>query len=178
MLEINSQEDLLNKKQSDTWNPSLSIDMVNDVDLSSGWLNQPLWEICSSHWKSSPNFRGEKKHIWNHHLLIGNPYNGYINPYYWIDEFFPYGNSGSLDPIAQVDLYGQIIKSYQPRFPWNKTISWGVPLLPCHLVRSCEVAKGALNSMCHDHCESGWTSSGTSGKTGEEPFQRPQSLQG
>ena len=36
MLEINSQEDLLNEKQSDTWNPSLSIDMVNHVDLSSG----------------------------------------------------------------------------------------------------------------------------------------------
>ena len=22
--------------------------------------------------------------------LIGNPYNGYINPYYWVDEFIPY----------------------------------------------------------------------------------------
>ena len=106
------------------------------------------------------------KRIWNHHLLIGNPYNGYINPYYWIDEFFPYGNNGSFDPIAQVDLYGQIIIFHQPRFPWNKTISWGVPLLPCHLVRSCEVAKGALNSTCHDHCESGWTSSGTFRKNG------------
>ena len=21
--------------------------------------------------------------------LIGNPYNGYINPYYWVDEFIP-----------------------------------------------------------------------------------------
>ena len=24
------------------------------------------------------------------HLLIGNPYNGYTNPYYWVDEFIPY----------------------------------------------------------------------------------------
>ena len=22
--------------------------------------------------------------------LIGNPYNGYTNPYYWVDEFIPY----------------------------------------------------------------------------------------
>ena len=31
----------------------------------------------------------------------GNPYNGYINPYYWVDEVIPlYGNNGSLDPSA------------------------------------------------------------------------------
>ena len=23
------------------------------------------------------------------HLLIGNPYTGFINPYYWVDEFIP-----------------------------------------------------------------------------------------
>ncbi len=22
--------------------------------------------------------------------LVGNPYNGYMNPYYWVDEFIPY----------------------------------------------------------------------------------------
>ena len=31
--------------------------------------------------------------------LIGNPYNGYINPYYWVDDHpLLYGNIGSLDP--------------------------------------------------------------------------------
>ena len=31
--------------------------------------------------------------------LIGNPYNGYINPYYWVDDHpLIYGNNGSLDP--------------------------------------------------------------------------------
>ena len=31
--------------------------------------------------------------------LIGNPYNGYINPYYWVDDHpLSYGNNGSLDP--------------------------------------------------------------------------------
>ena len=31
--------------------------------------------------------------------LIGNPYNGYINPYYWVDDHpLLFGNIGSLDP--------------------------------------------------------------------------------
>ena len=31
--------------------------------------------------------------------LIGNPYNGYINPYYSVDDHpLLYGNNGSLDP--------------------------------------------------------------------------------
>ena len=31
--------------------------------------------------------------------LVGDPYNGYINPYYWLDDHPPsYGNHGSLDP--------------------------------------------------------------------------------
>ena len=35
--------------------------------------------------------------------LIGNPYNGYINPYYWVDDHpLLYGNSGSLDPGTYV----------------------------------------------------------------------------
>ncbi len=41
--------------------------------------------------------------------LIGNPrililgYNGYINPYYWVDDHpLLYGNNGRLDPIAQM----------------------------------------------------------------------------
>ena len=33
----------------------------------------------------------------------GNPYNGYINPYYWVD-YHPllYGNNGSLDPSTSI----------------------------------------------------------------------------
>ncbi len=31
--------------------------------------------------------------------LIGNLYNGYINPYYWVDDHpLLYGNNGILDP--------------------------------------------------------------------------------
>ena len=60
------------------------------------------------------------------------------------------------------------IRPFLGVFPYYPAIWWG-------RVRS---LKDALNSMCHDHCESGWTSSGTSGKTGEEPFQRPQKIAG
>ena len=32
-------------------------------------------------------------------LFNRNPYNGYINPYYWVDDHpLLYGNNGSLDP--------------------------------------------------------------------------------
>ena len=35
--------------------------------------------------------------------LIGNPYNGYINPYYWVDDHpLLYGNNRGLDPIAHM----------------------------------------------------------------------------
>ena len=41
--------------------------------------------------------------------LIGNPFNGYINPYYWVDDHpLLYGNNGSLDPSTYV------LKSLKP----------------------------------------------------------------
>ena len=37
-----------------------------------------------------------------------NPYNGYINPYYWVDDHpLLYGNNGSLDPgTYRIDIPG------------------------------------------------------------------------
>ena len=38
--------------------------------------------------------------------LLGNPYNGYINPYYWVDDHPQlYGNNVSLDPGTHVDFW-------------------------------------------------------------------------
>ena len=37
---------------------------------SGGWLNQPIWEICSSNWESSRSRGEHKKYIWNHHLVF------------------------------------------------------------------------------------------------------------
>ena len=43
--------------------------------------------------------------------LIGNPYNGYINPYYWVDDHPRlYGNNGSLDPST----FRNPVKQTQP----------------------------------------------------------------
>ena len=38
--------------------------------------------------------------------LVGNPYNWYIKPYYWVDDHpLLYGNNGSLDSsTCMVDL--------------------------------------------------------------------------
>ena len=34
-----------------------------------------------------------------------NPYNGYINPYYWVDDHpLLYGNNGSLDPGTYIGI--------------------------------------------------------------------------
>ena len=33
--------------------------------FTSWWLNQPIWKICSSNWKSSPIFGVRIKNIWN-----------------------------------------------------------------------------------------------------------------
>ena len=44
--------------------------------------------------------------------LIGNPYNGYINPYYRVDDHpLLYGNNGSLDPSSST--YEKRLKSLQ-----------------------------------------------------------------
>ena len=42
--------------------------------------------------------------------LIGNPYNGYINPYYWVDFSHPLlcGKIGSLDPSTYHIIYDHI----------------------------------------------------------------------
>ncbi len=42
----------------------------------------------------------KSRYIWDGHPTFNrNPYNGYINPYYWVDDHpLLYGNNGSLDP--------------------------------------------------------------------------------
>ena len=47
--------------------------------------------------------------------LLGNPYNGYINPYHWVDEFIPY-----YMEIMGVDR------------PWHAHIRMKLLFLHCH----------------------------------------------
>ena len=53
--------------------------------------------------------------------LIGNPYNGYINPYYWIDDHpLLYGNNVSLDPSTYggINIGLRLRKALEPTNPW------------------------------------------------------------
>ena len=41
-----------------------------------------------------------------HPTFNRNPYNGYINPYYWVDDHpLLYGNNGSLDPGTYIYIH-------------------------------------------------------------------------
>ena len=50
-----------------------------------------------------------------HPTFNRNPYNGYINPYYWVDDHpLLYGNNGSLDPGTYVFLLVSKLIRYLP----------------------------------------------------------------
>ena len=47
--------------------------------------------------------------------LVGNPYNGYINPYYWVDDHpLLYGSNGSLDPSTYICCGWPTVATQQP----------------------------------------------------------------
>ena len=80
----------------------------------------PLGVIYSDffHYPDAPCVPGSKLVIFGMAIppLIGNPYNGYIKPYYWVDDHpLLYGNNGSLDPSTS--------REYLPsHFPLNVAI--------------------------------------------------------
>ena len=51
----------------------------------------------------------------------GNPYNGYINPHYWVDDHaLLYGNfrNGSLDPSTYKNEMLRLMEEIQPVWGW------------------------------------------------------------
>ena len=47
-----------------------------------------------------------------HATFNRNPYNGFINPYYWVDDHpLLYGNNGSLDPGTYFNILLMVQKS-------------------------------------------------------------------
>ena len=72
--------------------------------------------------------------------LIGNPYNGYINPYYWVDDHpLLYGNNGSLDPstckglgdcLLGVGLVRSKSRKWPDTFGGHELGSWGLTNMP------------------------------------------------
>ena len=69
--------------------------------------------------------------------LIGNPYNGYINPYYyWVDEFIPYyiGNVMGVDRpdrTCNVSLVVTIRRGEHPKYITSPT--YDLCYRPCFL---------------------------------------------
>ena len=62
--------------------------------------------------------------------LIGNPYNRYKNPYFWIDDHpLLYGNNRSLGQISyhHTGFDGLVFKNSFMSNGWNLLISW-----PCN----------------------------------------------
>ncbi len=43
--------------------------LLKRTSFTAWWLNQPIWNICSSNWKSSPNRGEHKKYLSCHHLV-------------------------------------------------------------------------------------------------------------
>ena len=72
-----------------------------------------------------------------HPTFNRNPYNGYIKPYYWVDDHpLLYGNNGSLDPSIYTWIvwpiqnsghhqdYFRIGNPYKPLFPLDPKHGW------------------------------------------------------
>ena len=95
--------------------------------------------------------------------LIGNPYNGYINPYYWVDDhpLLYYGNNGSLDPSTsrndheknQGASHLDVVEAISPKiFPTVLTVRGGPAssiLLLVYLFSNIEVENGSLQDNRH-----------------------------
>ena len=61
--------------------------------------------------------------------LIGNPYNGYTNPYYKVDDHpLLYGNNQSLDPIAR--MYHQLDESMPHHYDPHARCTKPHPIIP------------------------------------------------
>ncbi len=57
----------------------------------------------------------KSRYIWDGHPTFNrNPYNGYINPYHWVDDHpLLHGKNGSLDPGTDGFLKMKIRKSFR-----------------------------------------------------------------
>ena len=53
-----------NHSQHTAWRPGKTKRFLPEIQTC-WWLNQPIWQICSSNWIISTN-RDENKNIWNH----------------------------------------------------------------------------------------------------------------
>ena len=95
----------------------LKIINVSDANSTFGPKNLWVWSFVGKSWKNPKNYVPRFWGMGDLPPLIGNPYNGYINPYYWVDDHpLLYGNNESLDPGTYVKLenHQHLIRRYPP----------------------------------------------------------------
>ena len=82
-----------------------------------GWMIHPIISICAM---VKSRCIGD-----GHPTFNSNPYNGYINPYYWVDDHPPlYGNNGSLDPSTYIwCCFMGFSLSHHPIIPKKKSLN-------------------------------------------------------
>ena len=87
------------------------------VVFASSFIDRTTCSVCRCRKGAGLQWGCEKIYVpWSKVAILGmvipplidfnrNPYNGYINPYYWVDEFIPYYMEMSwelIDPIAHI----------------------------------------------------------------------------
>ena len=108
-----------------------------DQLIRAAWPPTLPWMICAM---VKSRYIGD-----GHPTFNRNPYNGYINPYYWVDDPpLLYGNNGSLDP----GTYGRLVAP----LGLVPTILMGLPMAPTSDVEGEAMPLGSLLRF-HDHKE-------------------------
>ena len=101
---------------------------------SSGWwLNQPIWKICSSNWKSSPIFGGENKKYLKpppSHYCVPS-YSSHI-PSQSLTTKGPWKMMGLEDDPASYWVPAKLSGSFVLRNTWGRVTSWS----PSHLANA------------------------------------------
>ena len=106
---VYSYENILATNQHTTIRLFKAIMKKTHVLISTLWMNNHTltytWCIIIPYVpRSEPPYIGD-----GHPPLIGTPYNGYINPYYWVDDHpLLYGNTRSYDP-STYDFTDQLL---------------------------------------------------------------------
>ena len=118
------------------------------IDSTCTWL---CWGPMVPHWSIVSPYVP-----WSKVAILGmvippfnrNPYNGYINPYYWVDDHpLLYGNNGSLDPGTYWPFKKKCSESLSNRFYLNRSS----PRFCCHC--SCiqiQVIRYTIQIQKHD----------------------------
>ena len=108
-----------------------------------GWWFQPVWKRCSSNWKSSPTFRGEKwKTRWNHHLdWLCNYLVGGFN----LSEKY----ARQIGSFPQVGLETKIFELPPPSYEHIPQFSpFSCPKLPtCRSTSSSSQVRGSMDGL-------------------------------